>query len=325
MATEELPFLKDQLLERRARLRAVTKRGVETDEISALLRDVDAALERMDRGKFGLCKVCGDPIEPGRLITDPLMQFCLDHLNPSEQKALEQDLQLAASIQQGMLPVNGLAWGGWSSGYRFHPLGIVSGDYCDLLMHDETLFFMLGDVSGKGVSACMLMVHLHAMLRTLVSLGLSLTQIVERANHLFCESTLPNHFATLVFGRASSSGEVEICNAGHVPPILLTASGTQVLETSNLPLGMFCVEQFKSESLRLGQGDVLLVSTDGLTEAQDPEGMEFGLLRLTHLMEGKQGLTPGQLVDACFNQLQSFLNGSAVSDDLAILALQRSL
>ena len=136
--------------------------------------------------------------KPERLIANPLTRLCLDHLSPKEQRALEDDLELAARIQTGLLPQPSQKIDGWEIAYHYQPAGIVSGDYCDLISSDDqSLLFVLGDVSGKGVAASMLMAHLQAMFRTLISINLPLEEIVERASRVFCESTLPTHYATL--------------------------------------------------------------------------------------------------------------------------------
>src|SRR6185369_7803679 len=101
------------------------------------------------------------------------------------------------------------------------------------------LYFALGDVSGKGVAASMLMAKLHAVLRSLIPLSLSVDQLTERASRLFGESTLPGQYATLICGRASANGEVSLCNAGH-PPALLNRDGRIAsISATGLPLGMF--------------------------------------------------------------------------------------
>ena len=99
------------------------------------------------------------------------------------------------------------------------PVGAVGGDYCELIVLDDgkSFFFAVGDVAGKGVAASLLMTHLSAIFRSLLSLDLSLADVVSRANRLFCESTAPAHYATLVCGRATANG-VELCNAGHCRP-----------------------------------------------------------------------------------------------------------
>src|SRR4029077_18844657 len=120
-----------------------------------------------------------------------------------EQRALESDLLLAASIQRALLPNPGLAPRGWDVRFHYQPAGMVSGDYCDFFETDGGLLFMLGDVSGKGVAASMVMSHLHATFRTLAEACLPLDRMVQDANRIFCESTLAGQFATIVVGRAT--------------------------------------------------------------------------------------------------------------------------
>ena len=151
MATAEQTYLRVELVDRRNRLcEALRSPGVDSS-ISQLLDAVDAALDRMDQGTFGICEKCHDPIESDRLLADPLVQFCLDHLTNAEQRALENDLSLAARIQRVLLPKPDFAPRGWQVRYHYQPAGLVSGDYCDLFEVKDGLLFMLGDVSGKGV------------------------------------------------------------------------------------------------------------------------------------------------------------------------------
>ncbi len=202
----DLHLLRDQLLLRRRKLETAAARA-QTANLVMLLDQVDRALEKMEAGSYGVCKVCHDTMEAHRILTDPLAEVCLDCLQPAQQRALEQDLQLATSIQAGLLPKKDFSASGWNVSYHYEPAGLVSGDYCDLLVHDNQLYFMVGDVSGKGVAAAMLMSNLHAMFRALVPNGLPLEQLVERANRIFCESTLPTQYATLIAGRATEWGE----------------------------------------------------------------------------------------------------------------------
>src|SRR6266850_4614382 len=175
------PLLREQLIERRHRLEDAAKGFHRPPDLTRLLQEVDAALYRMDQGVYGLCEVCHDRVETERLLADPLMSFCLDHLTSTQQRALEDDLQLASQIQTALLPSRKQKTDGWEVGYYYRPAGLVSGDYCDLIDgEDQSLHFVLGDVSGKGVAASMLMAHLHAMFRTLVSVDLPLERMVER-------------------------------------------------------------------------------------------------------------------------------------------------
>jgi phosphoserine phosphatase RsbU/P len=329
METTAIPILRDQLLERRSKLEAAPASFRRGDEVTRLLQDVDAALRRMDAGTFGLCETCGDPVEPDRLLADPLTQFCLDHLTATEQRALQHDLELASQIQRELLPRSDVRFDGWEIAYHYQAAGPVSGDYCDLIAGSGgELYFLIGDIAGKGVAAAMLMSHLSAMLRTLISIGLPLNDLMERASRVFCESTLPMHYATLVCGRASPSGEIEVCNAGHPPPIaVLRAGGTTAPEVlkihaTGLPIGMFCSERFTSQTLRVASGDTLLLYTDGLVEAQDANGDEYGIDRVLALA-GSSSPQPQGIVAACLCDLGAFRGTLSATDDLTILAIRR--
>jgi phosphoserine phosphatase RsbU/P len=124
--------LRAQLLDRRERLTTAVDHFTNTQHLVDLLQKVDSALERMDGGAYGLCEGCHEAIEADRLLADPLMCFCLDHLNDKQRVALQQDLDLASRIQSGLLPHRGFHSRNWEACYHYEPAGAVSGDYCEL-------------------------------------------------------------------------------------------------------------------------------------------------------------------------------------------------
>src|SRR5581483_1211302 len=144
-------FIRRQLVERQHKLRHAVAEPDHSERLHQLLEEVDSALTRIDNGSFGICEHCHESIECDRLIADPLLRFCLDHLSRQEKSALEEDLQLAARIQRGLLPAQEILCCGWHICYHYEPAGVVSGDYCDVIDAGEAgLYFMVGDVSGKG-------------------------------------------------------------------------------------------------------------------------------------------------------------------------------
>jgi phosphoserine phosphatase RsbU/P len=324
MATAELNYLRKELQNRRARLDTAVQISEADPGLTRLLTEVDAALSRFESGTYGLCETCHEPIEADRLLADPLQHFCLDHLTTEEQRALESDLTLAAHIQRGLLPRNDFSPAGWHVRYHYAPAGLVSGDYCDILETPGGLLFLLGDVSGKGVAASMLMSHLHATFRTLADAGASLDRMVEQANHLFCESTLAGQYATLVAGRASSDGLVEFISAGHLPLLHLSSSGTVAFESTGVPLGMFCDTRFPLHRFSLAAGDSVLVYTDGLTESRNASGEEYGLPRLRNLAARHHSAAPDLLLSECLADLRGFTASAKQKDDLTLLALRRA-
>ncbi len=316
-------FLREQLEERRRKLVAAYQPQGRTKRIELLLDEVDAALERMRLGTYGLCETCHDPVERDRLIADPLICFCLDHLTATEQKSLERDLELAAQIQKGLLPQSHLSLSTWEADFHYDAAGLVSGDYCDLIAtEDGEICLLFGDVSGKGVAASMLMAQLHAIFRALATQNLPVDHLVGRANALFCASTLADSYATLVCAKTMPAG-IQLCNAGHCPPLVLRPGHLDRLEATGLPVGITCQSEYEVIRLSLAAGESLVLYTDGLTEACDAAGNEYGEERLSQLLSRLPAITPAELIRACTQDLNAFLKGNKRNDDLAIMALQR--
>ena len=327
MASIEHSYFQQQLTVRRERLQAATAHNGAHAEINRLVAEVDAALARLDGGTFGICEVCGGELESERLIADPLVRICLDELPAEERRRLEADLEMAGRIQRGLLPPLGLAIPGWEVHYRYEPVGPVSGDYCDLISANppvDALYFLLGDVSGKGVAASLLMSQLHATFRSLVAVGQPLEQMVTTASRLFCESTVAGQYATLVAGRADSRGNVELASAGHPPALLIGHAGIQRIESSGFPLGMFCDAKFPTQKFELRPGDVLLFYSDGITESRGDGGEEFGVNRLERLAESRRGASAEALVDGCIADLRTFAGSQPRTDDVTMMALRRA-
>ncbi|MEP7149164.1 MAG: SpoIIE family protein phosphatase [Acidobacteriota bacterium] len=315
-------MLYEQLLDRRTKLESAQSQNLLATDVSRLLSEVDAALGRFTSGTYGICEACHDPIEPERLVADPLIKLCLGDLTQKQLDAIQDDLQLAAEIQKGLLPMSGFSADAWQVDFAYQPAGVVSGDYVDFIEQDGELYFILGDVSGKGMAASILMSNLHAMFHALIPLGLELGDLMSRANRLFAESTLANQYATLILGRINANGEVEMCNAGHLPPMIVGGDKSFEMAPSGLPLGLFCDSNFVSSGVKLEPGETLLLFTDGVTEANDHAEAEFGTERLRASINGSSFGHPTEILQKCVNAIASFRNGAARNDDLTMLALK---
>lgn len=324
MTSLNIPSLKNHLNERRGRLQETIKYVPDPTKLYSLLQQVDSALERIDGGSYGLCDVCHDPIEPERLLMDPLLTVCLDHLNHQQKKALEQDLELAIKIQRNLLPQNNLTVNGWNFSYVYNPVGTVSGDFCDFIkLGNDAVLFALGDVSGKGISASLMMSHLNALIRSLLSFDLPVNEIVTRVNRLFCESSLSTHYATMVFGKAYNDGNVELCIAGHNPPLLIQDGKVQTIIATGVPVGLFCESEYELSSINLLKGDSLILYTDGLTEASINE-IEYGEERLKQLLEKSIGLNAKSLLNSIINDQKSFIKNSPLFDDVTVSVITKN-
>ncbi len=325
-------YLREQLEKRRAVLKTAISslpvveapRGARLVE---LLQEVDSAVQRMDEGMYGICEACHDTVETERLIADPLVRLCLDHLTSDEQRALERDLELASQVQRGLLPQTDTRFGDWRIHYQYRPAGIVSGDYCDLIppsKEDGKLIFLLGDVSGKGVAASLLMTHLSAMFRSLARIDLELDKLLEVANHLFCESTIAGQYATLVCGRVSKTGEIEIGSAGHPPALLVSQSGVKQIGSTGLPLGMFSTSRYTVHRIRMDPRDSLLLYTDGISEARNLSGNEYGIGGLSLAAGGRHGWPSNELVSACLKDIECYSSGARPADDQTLMAIHKA-
>lgn len=325
MATTIDPFIREQLLNRRQRLESAIQESEDSLNFRSLLEEVDNALARIDNNSYGLCEACHDRIECDRLIADPLVRFCLDHLSREEKTALERDLELAARVQRGLLPHENIERHGWHICYHYEPAGLVSGDYCDVIDAGEAgLYFVVGDVSGKGVAASMLMAHLHALFRSLISVRLPLDRIIEHASRVFAESTLPNQYATLVCGRAFPNGELEITNAGHPAPLLVRDGHVFPLESSGLPVGMFGNEEFSVTELSFDPGQVMVVYSDGVSDTVDSTRTEYGVERLRNVLSTNHANGASAVLAKCRDDLAAFRSSAQKTDDVTLFVLART-
>lgn len=315
--------LRPRIVERRARLQAAAE-SISEEYIKDLLAEVDAALVRIDNGSYGICELCHDTIEADRLAQDPLVRFCLDHLDSRQRRAHEQDLELATRIQSQLLPARDISAGHWQTHYHYQPAGIVSGDYCEVAASADSgsLFFAVGDVAGKGVAASLLMTHLSAIFRSLLSLDLPLGDLMARANRLFCESTPATHYATLAAGRTTENG-VNLCNGGHCRPLVLRRHAAERVDPTGLPLGLFCGGRYAIRQVALDRGESLVLYSDGITEAPDAESNEYGEDRLIACLRAHAEQDAAVLAGAVLRDVAHFRGAAPQQDDITLLIVRR--
>lgn len=325
MKSDQLEHFHDKLLDRKNKLTEFTRDYRVGTEIQKLLSDIDVALLRIKNGTYGLCEVCNDPIEMDRLEVDPLLSFCLDHLTTRQQRNLEDDLKLATKIQRNLLPPKDLQVKGWDIAYHYEPAELVSGDYCDIIISGEEkdpFYLVVGDVTGKGVAAAMLMTHLHAMFHSLIPLNLLSNELMERMNRILCESVQSGQFATLLLASVHDNGVIKLSNAGHCRPILFNALSTQQVDSNGIPLGVLCSTKYDCNLITMNPGDILFLYSDGLIEAMKEEEL-FGISRLLSPIKNLRKLTSSQVIENTLADLNSFLAGSEKNDDLTIMVLKK--
>ena len=318
------PDLRSELVNWRARLEAAANDLPQDFELNGLLREVGSAIERLSAPEsYGVCQVCHEQIGQAAITIDPLAKTCLSCLTPAQLSELQDDLDRAWLIQGELLPKQDLKFNGWQVSYHYEPAGPVSGDYCDLVSTEQgDLYFMIGDVSGKGVAASLLMTRLHAIFRSLIGTEESVSDLVERVNCLFADTTMRPYYATLVCGKASANGIVEICNAGHCPPLHTKNGDISPIPATGLPIGMFCQERYSSTQIKLDRGDCLLLYTDGITEARNLDEDEYGEARVGSLLRANSELAAAALVAQLVQDVRGFTAPARATDDLTIMALE---
>jgi sigma-B regulation protein RsbU (phosphoserine phosphatase) len=194
----------------------------------------------------------------------------------------KQELERAREIQEGLLPKQIPQLAGFEVSAAWRPAREVSGDYFDVFRLGESqVAFCVADVVGKGVSAALLMANVQAAVRAFASEHVSPAELCGKVNRLLCENVAAGKFVTFLFGILDcGSRRLVYCNAGHPDPILITKGAAAALDGSGAVLGVFPSWQYKNEVVELAEGDRFLVFTDGITEAEAPDEVEFGEERI---------------------------------------------
>ncbi len=316
---------RDQLMDRRRQIAAALERLGEAGDLMRLLQEVDDALGRLEGNRFGECLVCHGEVDEADLHIHPTLQYCFCELSREQISALESDLGLASRIQWSLLPEQDLRCAGWKSHFRYQPAGHVSGDMCDLIAcpgSPAELYFLIGDVAGKGVAASLFMAHVGAIFRSLIEPSIPVDRLVTRANELLTQKSVVSRYATLVCGRAVADGTIEICNAGHCPPLVLGSRRVLSVEATGLPVGMFGATPFTASRLSLEPGETLFLYTDGLSEATNRSGEEFGTTRMLEILPKHADAEPMELAATVLKDSYEFAGGPW-KDDLTLLILRR--
>jgi sigma-B regulation protein RsbU (phosphoserine phosphatase) len=238
------------------------------------------------------------------------------------KKRMEEELNIARGIQQGLLP-RALPASGWlhASGSSVASFQ-VGGDYYDVIQIDENRWAALVvDVSGKGVSSALVASLLQGAFLTFADGPIE--DKIRRVNRMLCERTEEGKYATIFYCIIDRAGAMQYINAGHCSPILMSrGEKVQYLETTGVPAGLVDDAEFSVETVQLLPGDRIVVYSDGVTDAQDVEGNFFGRRRLRDLIEANPDLSTADLHGILVQTLDSFTEGAIQADDVTLLVLQ---
>lgn len=243
-----------------------------------------------------------------------------------ERERMESELALATEIQQRFQPSGPPT----VAGYEFQGISFscyeIGGDYYDFIpRHDGTMLVGLGDVSGKGTSASLLMSSLHAAVHGQVAARTPLLELVTSVNEYLVENTPSNRFITLFLAELSpETGTLKFINAGHNPPLIARANGSiEQLSSGGLPLGLMGMSEYDLGEATLNAGDVLFIYSDGVSEANNIREEEFGMDRLTEVIRTNVARTASGIRDKVENALSDFTGTADPNDDITLVIVKR--
>ncbi|PWT94286.1 MAG: hypothetical protein C5B55_02945 [Blastocatellia bacterium] len=243
-----------------------------------------------------------------------------------DRERLERELALASEIQQRFQPtappqVNGYELQGIS-----FPCYEIGGDYYDFIQREDgRLVIALGDVSGKGTAAALLMSSLHAAVHAQSGSHDSLVATISAVNRYLAENIPANRFVTLFYAELDpQSGALAFLNAGHNPPLIVHSAGTvEQLASGGLPLGIKPDADYREGRTMLQPGDVLVIYSDGVTEAVSPSGEEFGPTRLYEVVSRNIDASAAGIRDRIESSLTKFSQGTSAADDITLVIVKR--
>ena len=243
-----------------------------------------------------------------------------------DQQRLERELELASEIQQRFQPTAPPVVPGYELQGISFPCYEIGGDYYDFIERDDgRLIVALGDVSGKGTAAALLMSSLHAAIHAQAGSHDSLVDMISAVNGYLADNIPANRFVTLFCAELDpTSGALSFLNAGHNPPLIVHSAGTvEQLASGGLPLGIKADAEYREGRSNLQPGDVLVIYSDGVTEATSPTGEEFGPTRLYEVVSRNIDASAAGIRDRIESALTKFAQGTRAADDITLVIVKR--
>lgn len=248
-------------------------------------------------------------------------------LSIEKNQRMEGELHIASTMQTAMLPK---VFPPFSDRPELNVYGMVNpakevgGDLYDFFARHDKLFFCVGDVSGKGVPAALVMAMTHSLFRNVTAHEEDPAAIVSEMNKALTEQNSENMFLTLFLGVLDSkTGRLEYCNAGHNAPVLRTAGQWQMVDVvANLPLGIEADYEYKAQTTQMTYNDLLFLYTDGLTEAENANHELFGEQRMMQCLSAMNVTRPREIIECLQDNVEVFVDGAQQSDDLTMLAVR---
>jgi serine phosphatase RsbU (regulator of sigma subunit)/pSer/pThr/pTyr-binding forkhead associated (FHA) protein len=242
-----------------------------------------------------------------------------------EKSRMEQEMRIAAEIQQALLPKPRASLGFVEAAAASIPCRSIGGDFFDYLDEPGTMFgFTLGDVAGKGPPAALMSALMQGMFVSQAQFADGPATAVTSMNKALCRRGLESRFVTLMFGILKSTGELTYTNAGHNPPMVVGKRGVRRLDQGGPVVGLLEFAPYGQETVQLDVGDTIVIFSDGVSEALNSAGEEYGDARLQAVVEGTQkpAVTAQSVVDRVVSEVRSFTKGAVQNDDITVMVLR---
>src|SRR3954468_18124434 len=240
-----------------------------------------------------------------------------------EKAKMEQEMKIAAEIQQALLPKGGHSGAFFRTAASSLPCRSIGGDFYDYVDLPTGAFgFALGDVAGKGPPAALLSAMMQGIFAAQAAASDTPSQTIARVNLALYKRGIESRFVTLMYGTLEPDGRLTYCNAGHNPPLIVGASGVRRLEVGGPIVGVFEGATYQEETVTLSPGDILIVFSDGVSEAMSASGDEYGEGRILATASSLPGAAPNDLLQAMFADVRAFTKGAPQSDDITALVLK---
>lgn len=240
-----------------------------------------------------------------------------------EKARLEQQMKIAADIQRALLPNAHHSGNGFELAAASMPCLAIGGDFFDYVdLPDGGFGFVLGDVSGKGLPAALLTAVVQGVFSIEASLGHSPSAALAAVNETLIRKAIEGRFVTLFYGALSGQGTLTYTNAGHHPPIVLGTSGLRRLSSGGTIAGVFPDAEYEQETITLDEGDLVVVFSDGVTEAFNADWEEFGSDRLIECVRANASLPPVALLEQIMAAVHRFVKDAVQSDDVTVVVLR---
>jgi sigma-B regulation protein RsbU (phosphoserine phosphatase) len=240
-----------------------------------------------------------------------------------EKERVAQELRIAAEMQQSLLPPAYHLAPHAELAAVTTPCRAVGGDLFDYVLRPNgQLTFAVADVAGKGTSAALLTAVVQGLFAAEAEALDGPAVVVTRVNNALCRRAIASRFVTAFYGQLGPDGDLQYCNAGHNPPFLVTRDGIKRLETGGTVMGLFAHGRYDTGCERVAAGDMLVLFSDGVTEAENPRGEELGDDRLSASLLRAAGYSATEVVDAVQRDLAAFCDSAAARDDVTLMVVK---